>query len=296
MTRRRHIRNPIDIAVTVYWEDSGAQVHSAQFRACNSSEGGMMLKGDEAIPQGTHVFLETQGGNPTEALVSYCLRDGARSRIGVQFTTMAQAAAPAYASELDYYEVLQLNPKADPETIHRVFRIMAARFHPDNPQSGNQEKFLLLSEAYRVLGDPEKRAQYDAMRGTNRQRPMPLFQAKAFVDDKEGEANRRLGVLCLLYAQRRRDAEHPNISLLELEEMMSFPREYLEFTLWYLRKKGYVEITEGADYSLTAAGVDFVEEHATSQTVFVRLLQHAGATTGTTGPYYGGASEAARVQ
>jgi len=282
MTTRRHFRKSVDNAVTVYWEESSGKVHSAQFLARDSSAGGMRLEGTEYIEPGIQVYLEVTGhANPMEALVRYCVPENSGYRIGVEFTTVSQPAAADHR-DLDYYEILQLNPKAEAETIHRVFRIMAARFHPDNPQSGDQEKFLLLSEAYHVLGDPQRRAQYDAMRGTSAHQPLPLFQAKAFVDDKEGEANRRLGVLCLLYAQRRRDSEHPTISLLALEEMMSFPREYLEFTLWYLKKKGYIEISEGADYCLTADGVDFVEEHATSQTVFVRLLHHAGAASGPT--------------
>ena len=37
----------------------------------------------------------------------------------------------------DYYEVLQISPNADPDTVHRVYRFLAARFHPDNQKSGN---------------------------------------------------------------------------------------------------------------------------------------------------------------
>jgi hypothetical protein len=70
---------------------------------------------------------------------------------------------------LDYYEVMQLSPNADAETISRVFRLLAFRYHPDNAESGNSEMFLRLSEAHQILGDPEKRAAYDAARrGTKR--------------------------------------------------------------------------------------------------------------------------------
>ncbi len=65
-------------------------------------------------------------------------------------------------SRLDCYEVLQLSPNADAETISRVYRLLAARYHPDNRETGNSEKFLRLSEAYRILSDLEKRARYDA--------------------------------------------------------------------------------------------------------------------------------------
>ncbi|MGK2960923.1 MAG: DnaJ domain-containing protein, partial [Gemmatimonadaceae bacterium] len=41
----------------------------------------------------------------------------------------------------DYYEILQVSPRADTETIARVFRHLANRYHPDNKDSGNSEMF-----------------------------------------------------------------------------------------------------------------------------------------------------------
>ncbi len=51
----------------------------------------------------------------------------------------------------DYYEFLQISPNADPDTIHRVYRFLAVRLHPDNPDTGVAEKFFLLKQAYDVL-------------------------------------------------------------------------------------------------------------------------------------------------
>jgi curved DNA-binding protein len=62
---------------------------------------------------------------------------------------------------LDYYEVLQVSPNAEPDTVHRVYRLLAQRFHPDNRETGSDERFRALQEAYAVLSNPEKRAQYD---------------------------------------------------------------------------------------------------------------------------------------
>jgi len=56
---------------------------------------------------------------------------------------------------------MQLNPKADGDTIHRVHRILAQRYHPVTPDTGNAEMFIRLTAAARILGDPEKRARYD---------------------------------------------------------------------------------------------------------------------------------------
>ena len=61
----------------------------------------------------------------------------------------------------DYYEFLQISANAEPETIHRVYRFLAARFHPDNPETGDHEKFFLLTQAYAVLSSTERRAEYD---------------------------------------------------------------------------------------------------------------------------------------
>ena len=280
---RQHTRDVVDFQVVMYWEDATGNVHSIRPTARDVSASGMGLDSTVAVEPGTEVYLDVpRYGAPVEAVVRNCAPLGDGFRIGVEFSIVTKRSVERMPKDIDCYEVLQLSPKAEMETIHRVYRIMAARFHPDNPESGDQEKFMLLTEAYRVLSDPERRAEYDAMRGAELPGPLPLFQARAFVDDKEGEANRRLGVLCLLYAQRRRDQEHPSVGLLALEQLMAIPREYLEFTLWYLKQKRYVEISEGADFSLTANGVDFVEEHAPAHSMLVHLLQRAGAGTAPT--------------
>jgi DnaJ domain/PilZ domain len=72
---------------------------------------------------------------------------------------------------LDCYEVMQLSPHADADTISRVYRMLAFRYHPDNAETGNSEMFIRLSEAHQILSDPEKRAGYDAgHRGGQRHR------------------------------------------------------------------------------------------------------------------------------
>jgi DnaJ-class molecular chaperone len=63
---------------------------------------------------------------------------------------------------VDYYEVLQVNEGAEPETISRVYRIFAQRYHPDNRETGNEVRFREITEAYHVLSNPERRAQFDA--------------------------------------------------------------------------------------------------------------------------------------
>src|SRR5579862_3274944 len=133
----------------------------------------------------------------------------------------------------DFYEVLQINRNADMETVHRVYRFMASRFHPDNPRTGSMERFLELREAYEVLSDSAKRAQYDAAHEIQSRAPLPVFELEDFVEGADQEMNRRTGVLSILYHRRRTNDARPGLSLLDLETQMAIPREYLEFTLWY---------------------------------------------------------------
>jgi curved DNA-binding protein CbpA len=57
---------------------------------------------------------------------------------------------------------LQLSPNAKADMIERVYRILAERYHPNTPETGNLKIFLNLYEAHRILSDPELRAQYDS--------------------------------------------------------------------------------------------------------------------------------------
>ncbi len=63
----------------------------------------------------------------------------------------------------DYYEILGIDRNADTETIKKVYRKLAMKYHPDrNKGDANaEERFKEIGEAYAVLSDPEKRARYD---------------------------------------------------------------------------------------------------------------------------------------
>lgn len=63
----------------------------------------------------------------------------------------------------DYYEILGLKKGATEEEIKKAYRKLAIKYHPDkNPGNAEaEEKFKEINEAYAVLSDPQKRAQYD---------------------------------------------------------------------------------------------------------------------------------------
>lgn len=176
---------------------------------------------------------------------------------------------------VDYYELLQISPNAETGTIQRVFRMLAARYHPDNPETGDMERFVQLDCAYKVLIDPASRAEYDAELQVRRADPIGVFGLKEFSVGIDGESNRRMGVLCLLYNRRRTDPERPGVSVLELESMMSFPREHLLFTMWYLKEKDLVRQDERSDFVITSLGADFVEERLPTHAILYKLLKAA---------------------
>ncbi len=183
----------------------------------------------------------------------------------------------------DYYEFLQISPSAEPDTIHRVYRFLAARLHPDNHDTGDREKFFLLKQAYDILSNPDTRAIYDASR--QKSQPAPLSTWLDFMDDMQGELNRRLAVLAVLYFQRRTSPRNPEVSFRDIENRLGFPRDYLEFTTWYLRSKGYITRADNSEFRLTAEGVDFVETQRVKIPVLNKLLtagEDASAPSGVT--------------
>jgi hypothetical protein len=273
--KRREQRRFTNAMFAISWQDARGQSRSLRARGMNVSKSGIRIESTEQLDAGASVSLQAERHELTgRATVRNCTRRGSNFVIGLEFSeeTKRTVRLPL-VDAIDYYEVLQVSQNAEPETIHRVYRIMAARFHPDNPQTGDAERFLLLNDAYEMLTDPEKRAGYDAARRVAECQPLPAFELKEFVDGIEGEQNRRLGILCLLYNRRRCDMDHPGLSLLDLEKLMSFPREYIAFAVWYLRDRGFVQMGDNSDYVLTAAGADHAEANSPRHAVLYKLLR-----------------------
>lgn len=180
----------------------------------------------------------------------------------------------------DYYEVLQISANAEPETIQRMYRFFAARFHPDNPKTGDDEKFFLLTQAYAVLSSPERRAEYDADRKNGPVAEDSVSSEIDFMDNVQGELNRRLAMLSILYFQRRANPYSPEVSFLDIEARLGLNRELLQFTVWYLNSKGYITRSDSWDFTLTAEGVDFVEAQRVNLPVLNKLLTEGSGLVG----------------
>lgn len=161
---------------------------------------------------------------------------------------------------VDYYELLQLSSNADTDTVERVFRHQAKKFHPDTSEVSDNDRFYQLVEAHRVLVDPVSRVAYDARYQKYWDRKWKVASEasdrSAFGDDQLV----RERLLSLLYVQRRRNVGSPGMGELEIARLLSTPPELVEFHLWYLKNKGWVERLDTGYLAITAIGVDQVEQ------------------------------------
>lgn len=161
----------------------------------------------------------------------------------------------------DHYEILRTTPRADRDSIERIYRTLSERFHPENPGTGDAKAFQRLRKAYDTLSSDAERAKYNAARQNTAVKRFCL-RGNDFFDGVKGGQNRRLAVLCLLYRQRLASHESPGLAIVDLEQWTGCTSEELTSALWYLCEKNWAAIGDLSDYSITAEGFDVVEREA----------------------------------
>jgi curved DNA-binding protein CbpA len=159
---------------------------------------------------------------------------------------------------IDYYELLQVSPNADEDTIQRVFRHLAKKHHPDASAGGDPVQFNRLLDAYRTLTDASRRAAYDVAHRRHWEQTWRVA-GEAAKDPVSNDATCRDRLLALLYSQRRQHVRRPGMGEVDMARVMDLPSEYLEFHLWYLREKGWIQRLDTGYLAITAEGVDQVE-------------------------------------
>lgn len=162
---------------------------------------------------------------------------------------------------IDYYELLQLSPNADTEIIESTFRHLAKKFHPDNSGLEDSDRFQQIVEAHRTLADPASRAGYDVRYQDYWNRKWKLASEASDRSTLDNDKVARERLMSLLYVQRRRNMKNPGLGEYEMARLLSTPPELIEFHLWYLKAKGWVERLETGHLAITALGVDQAERH-----------------------------------
>lgn len=224
--------------------------------------------GAQVLIQPSPEMTEAVGPAAPRGKVVWCRRtNSGLFRIGVAFAAKESQRpqqggeeAPATAdTPPDYYEILQVHPKATAEMVNRAYRLLAQIYHPDNPSTGDSEKFRQLSAAFKTLSDDSLRAAYDVARNASVQAIWSVFKGAAPKTGMAAERRKRHGILAALFQKRAAEPHAPSMSIFELEDVLGVSREQIEFTLWYLRERTMVTRSDNNRFQITAAGVDGLE-------------------------------------
>ena len=161
---------------------------------------------------------------------------------------------------VDFYEDLQVGANADQETIERVYRLLAKRYHPDNLVTGNIEKFNVITSAYKVLSDPEKRAAYDVKYDDIKNEKLKTLIQQTSSEGFEDDQQIRRLILSTLYIDKRQNPSSAGVGSWRLEQLLRWPEKILDFHIWYLKEKGWIKRTDTGEYEITVIGVEVVEK------------------------------------
>jgi len=178
-------------------------------------------------------------------------------------------------SFVDYYKIMGVRPDIASEELNRRFHRLAKRFHPDNPQTGNRDRFDLLVEAHNLLKDTAKRAHYDMLY------KQVVGTTQGFATDGNGhdtvgqDVDIQTKLLSVFYSRRRHNIRDPGVPEIELERIFGCKIENLEFHLWYLKAKRWVERLENGMLSITVEGIDHVNSEHHRKTTTMLLMDRS---------------------
>lgn len=279
---------PPDVLVTILNNPAG-RPEDLHGRLVDISEGGVGVELPKALAIGTQIRVrgELAGGpyrhcSDSLARVSWCVAGVGHFKAGLAILqptpkeddrkTSEAAPDPPLAQVPDYYDIMQLSPRADRDTVDRVFRLLAQRYHPDNQETGNADLFRILKEAHEILSDPVKRTEYDVRLGHYQKVRWQVFDKTKAARGPEAERRLRIAILHLLYTVRRNDPNQPSLAIPDLADLLGHPREHLTFALWYLKESGLVTRGDNSHYAITARGVDAAEAVSMTPAQQDRLL------------------------
>lgn len=231
----------------------------------DNGEYGIGLLLGEMLRDGLPVLIDGGGvvgpdGGRARGFVAWCTAvspGNFRAGIGLE-DVRAEALAKGDDFE-DLYETLEVNPTASFDTIHKIYRVLAHRIHPDNADSGNEEAFKRLVRAFRILSDPEQRAAFDVERSRVVSKRWRIFDPESGTPGLEQEQRKRRAILALLYSKRMRNPENCGVGIPDIEQLIAVPREHLEFPLWFMKEQGWIQRTDGGKHHITAKGVEYAE-------------------------------------
>jgi hypothetical protein len=173
----------------------------------------------------------------------------------------------------DHYSLLGVDPRADSDTIQAAYTKLAQKYHSDNTETGDDEKFEAVNLAYEVLSDPTLRAGFDKLKGIDHEASNLKFTGVEFFRALEQSAVLRSAVLCVLCDRRRVKSTRPSLSIRHLENMFQVTTEELNFALWYLKQRGLVINDDKSSLEITIDGMDHLERNHPSAEAVMPLIK-----------------------
>jgi curved DNA-binding protein len=159
----------------------------------------------------------------------------------------------------DHYAILGIEPGSDAAAVQAAYTRLSEKFRPDNPQTGDPEKFEAVNNAFEVLSDPDLRTAFDRLKGVAE--PKPQFSGRAFFDALKHGGDLRAAILCILYDRRRTQPVKPGLSIRNLEGMLTTTTDDLNFALWYLKQRVLVANDDKSSLQITVQGMDHLESN-----------------------------------
>ncbi len=158
---------------------------------------------------------------------------------------------------IDCYEILEISPNANSETIERMFRYLAGRYHPDNRSTADRDRFDLVLQAHAILKDPLKRVEYDLDYKNHLGFRAELVEEASDNENVDRDVDIQNKLLSLFYVKRRKNLDDPGIGELELEHLLRCPVDHFRFNLWYMKEKKWITRTETGTFAITVEGIDY---------------------------------------
>ena len=195
----------------------------------------------------------------------------------------------------DLYEILQVSPNAEKDTIKRVHQMLSLKYQLAAPENNAVAYFAKLQQAAATLLDSETRAAYDLERLARQPAPglaasdvtappqvspvalpekvgdlpvpaTPAVEAGALnpgrfregLDIKE-QKRRRAGLMEICYQQRILKPRMPALSMKQLEDGMALTVHDLEGPLWYLKETDLIRVSDAGNYAVSVRGMNAIE-------------------------------------
>lgn len=250
---RKYRRERVDTPVELIWKDDFGQQRFEAGKMTDCSPTGAAVDSPQSLSVLSNVILRAPGIRLVAlAQIRYCAWRGTQYRLGIQFVERA-AMEPDRGAEPDYHELLRagMDGDLDHSGLDRLYRSLAARYHPDKGDSGNSETFLRIAQAYQILSASQVQVESGLTKPA---------QGFAWQERLRNLKDKKAAILGLLCDRRISDYRNATVSESELESLTGLTSNEVGFILWYLREKGAVTlIGHSSDHAISAAGIDILE-------------------------------------